>query len=57
MLTLTSTLEAEPGYVIIELADKGGRRNFLPTGETVTIRSVKLERGEIATPYARLGQQ
>src|SRR5439155_4962754 len=51
-LTLTSTLAAGTGDVIVQLADNFGTRTFKPNGEAVTIRAVKLERGETATPYS-----
>lgn len=52
-LTLTSTFSPEtgPGYVFVHI---GGRGNFAPRGEAATIRGVKLERGETATPYSGL---
>jgi hypothetical protein len=51
-LTLTSTLTTDTGAVFIHVKDKHGRRNFEPNGEAVTIRAVKLEHGETATPYS-----
>ena len=49
-LTLTSTLVKEMGHVIIQL----GNGNFTPSGGAVTVRAVKLEHGETATPYPGL---
>jgi hypothetical protein len=51
-LTLTSTLSAETGHIIIQLSNGP----FTPNGEAVTIRAVQLERGETATPYPGLTQ-
>jgi hypothetical protein len=50
-LTVTSTLMAETGYVVVQVLGRGNSRAFLPSGESVTIRAVKLEYGETATPY------
>jgi hypothetical protein len=50
-LTLTSTLTTEAeNHIFIHLKDKGNDGVFTPAGEAITIRAVKLERGETATP-------
>jgi hypothetical protein len=50
-LSLTSTLTTRTGHVFLQLANSGGSRSFRPEGESATIRAMKLERGETATPY------
>jgi hypothetical protein len=55
-LTLTSTLTTETGLVFVHVLDKGNGRVFVPKGEAVDIRAVKLEYGETATPYSGGGQ-
>jgi hypothetical protein len=50
-LTLTSTLLTETGtQILVHLKDKGNDGGFVPNGEAVTIRAVKLEQGETVTP-------
>jgi hypothetical protein len=51
-LTLTSTVAADSANVFIHVKDRGNRGTFSPAGESVTIRAVKFERGETATPVA-----
>jgi hypothetical protein len=49
--TLTSTLSTETGNrIFIHLKDKGNHDIFVPRGQAITIRAIKLERGEKATP-------
>lgn len=50
-LTVTSILKAEGANLFVHVSDKGNSGSFKPRGESVTIRAVKLERGETATPY------
>jgi hypothetical protein len=55
-LTLTSTLSTETGnQIFIHLRDKRNKGTFMPNGEAVTIRAVKLERGDVTTPYRDFG--
>jgi hypothetical protein len=55
-LTATSTVLTDTGHVFVHIADRGNTRAFKPNGEAVTIRAVKLERGETATPYPGFDQ-
>lgn len=55
-LTLSTTYAGESGYVIIQLADRNGNRSFAPRGESVTIRGLKIERGQTATVYPGTGR-
>jgi hypothetical protein len=55
-LTVTSTVLTDKGHVFVHIADRGNTRAFKPNGEAVTIRAVKLERGETATPYPGFDQ-
>lgn len=50
-VTLTSTVMAESAKIFIHVRDKGNSGHFKARGESVTIRAVKLEQGETATPY------
>jgi hypothetical protein len=55
-LTLTSTLTTEQAYLYFHVKDRRNGAFFSANGETVTIRAVKLERGELATPYSEPDQ-
>jgi hypothetical protein len=55
-LTLTSTVSADKANVFVHVPDSRITAAFKPSGEAVTIRAVKLERGEIATPYPGFDQ-
>jgi len=55
-LTLTTGLSTPTGnYLFIHLKEGENNGLFLPHGEAITIRAVKLERGETATPYRAAG--
>jgi hypothetical protein len=55
-LTVTSTVKTEMGYVFVHILDSGGKSDYVPNGEAVAFRAVKLEYGETATPYMAVGQ-
>jgi hypothetical protein len=55
-LTVTSTLSCERGNVFVHTPDSRITAAFKPRGAAVTIRAVKLERGETATPYPGFDQ-
>lgn len=50
-LTLTSTVSTTAASVFIQLKDSRRRGTFTPDGEAVSVRALKFERGEVATPY------
>jgi hypothetical protein len=52
-LWLSAVLPAADASFVIQLADQDGRFTFPPAGESVMIRALQLERGQLPTPYAR----
>lgn len=48
-VSLTATLQKKGAVIILQLANRGGSRNFNPGGERIIFRNLKLERGEIPT--------